>query len=113
MPTDAALIDRLLADVSSKYRVDPTRVVVHGCESGGSIAFLSAFNNRESIRAVAAVEAAPMIAPPENDPPHRLAVYVASAAKSPFAMPIEWAVATMRQMKIPVVVKSWALRRAI
>ncbi len=58
------------------------------------------------IRAVAAVEAAPLTPPPENDPAHRLAVYVASAAKSPFAKLIELAVATMRQEKIPVVVKS-------
>ena len=106
MPTDVALVDRLLADVSSKYRVDPTRVVVHGHESGGSIGFLAAFNNRELIRAVAAVEAAPLTPPPENDPAHRLAVYVASAAKSPFAKLIELAVATMSQEKIPVVVKS-------
>jgi len=106
MPGDVALVDRLLADVNSKYHVDPARVVVHGHEGGGSMAFLSAFHNRESIRAVAAVEAAPMSPPPENDPPHRLAIYIASAAKSPSAAPIEWTVTMMRQMKIPVVVKS-------
>jgi serine protease Do len=106
MPNDMALVDRLLVDVSSKYHIDPARVVVHGYEGGGSLAFLSAFRNRESIRAVAAVEAAPMGPPPENDPPHRLAVYVASAAKSPSAGAIQASAATMRQMKIPVVVKS-------
>jgi len=105
-PGDVALVDRLLADVNSRYHVDPARVVVHGYEGGGSVAFLSAFHNRELIRAVAAVEAAPITPPPENDPPHRLAVYLASAAKSPSAAPIEWAVTAMRQMKIPVVVKS-------
>ena len=47
-----------------------------------------------------------MSPPPENDPPHRLAVYVASASKSPSAGPIQSATVTMRQMKIPVVVKS-------
>ncbi len=106
MATDVALIDRLLADVNSKHHVDPARVVVHGYESGGSIAFLSAFNNREMIRAVAAVEAAPMSMPPENEPLHRLAVYIASSPKSPSAAPIDWAVTTMRQMKFPVVAKS-------
>ena len=34
------------------------------------------------IRAVAAVEAAPAAQPPENDPLHRLAVYVATASNS-------------------------------
>ena len=105
MATDTALVDRLLTEVNSKYQVDPARVVVHGYESGGSIALLSAFNNRESIRAVAAVEAAPLTPPLENEPLHRLAIYVASAAKSPWAAAIERAVATMRQMKFPVVVK--------
>ena len=51
--------------------------------------------------------------PPENDPLRRLAVYMASAAKLPSAVPIEWAVSTMRQMKIPVVVKSLGTQRAI
>jgi poly(3-hydroxybutyrate) depolymerase len=105
MPTDAALIDRLLTDVNSKYHVDPARVAVHGHEAGGSIAFLSAFNNRELIRAVAAVEAAPVTPPPENEPLHRLAVYVASAAKSPLAPMIGVAVTALRQEKFPVVAK--------
>jgi poly(3-hydroxybutyrate) depolymerase len=95
----------LLGEVKSRYRVDAARVVVHGHESGGWLAFLSAFRNREMIRAVAVVEAAPMGSPPENDPAHRLAVYVASAEKSPSAVPIELSVAAMREMKIPVVVK--------
>ena len=104
-PTDATLIDRLLADVTSKYHVDPARIVLHGYESGGSMALMSAFNNRETIRAVAAVEAALAAPPAENEPLRRLAIYVASAAKSPLAVPIERAVAAMRQEKFPVVVK--------
>jgi serine protease Do len=105
MPTDVALVDRLLAEVKSNYRVDPARVVVYGQESGGWLAFLSAFRNRDMIRAVAAVEAVPMGSPPENDPTHRLAVYVAWATKSSSAVPIDLSVAAMREMRIPVVVK--------
>ena len=59
MPGEAALVDRLLAEVVSTYNVDPARIVVHGHEAGGSLAFLAAFRNRQMIRAVAAVEAAP------------------------------------------------------
>ena len=106
MPGDLALVDRLLADVSSKHQVDSTRVVVHGHEGGGSLAFLSAFQNRNVIRAVAAVEAAPMSPPPANDPSHRLAIYIASSAKSPVAGAIKASVTAMREMKIPVVTKS-------
>ena len=58
-PGEAALVDRLLSQVAATYNVDPARVVVHGYESGGALAFLAAFRNRQMIRAVAAVEAAP------------------------------------------------------
>ncbi len=104
-PTDVALVDRLLAEVGSKYRVDAARVAIHGHEGGGMLALLAAFHNRDRIRAVATVEAAPMAAPPENDPAHRLAVYLASAEKSPSAKTVERSAAKMREMKIPVVVK--------
>lgn len=105
MATDTFLVDRLLADVTSKYRVDPTRIVVHGYETGGSIAFLSAFGNRELIRAVAAVEAMPMIPSFENEPLRRLAAYVGVSSKSPLAAMIEQTVVAMRREKFPVVMK--------
>jgi hypothetical protein len=69
------------------------------------MAFLAAFRNRELIRAAAAVEAAPLGPPPENDPLHWFSVYVASAAKSSAARPIDRAVNLLRQAKIPVTVK--------
>jgi serine protease Do len=104
-PGDTALVDRLLADVMSRYEVDPARVVVHGHQGGGALAFMAAFRNHAAIRAVAAVEAAPTGRPPENDPLHRLAVYVASAGTSQAAKAIQRATAAMRKMRIPVVVK--------
>jgi serine protease Do len=102
---DVALVDRLLLDVAAKHNVDPNRVVVHGYQDGGTLAFLSAFHNRDAIRAVAAVEAAPPGSAPDNDPLHRLAVYVASARKSPSGGQMERALQGIREMKIPVVVK--------
>ena len=70
------------AQVALTYSVDPVRVVVHGYESGGSLAFAAALRNRQMIRAVAAVEAAPAGQPPESDPLDRFSVYMATAAKS-------------------------------
>jgi serine protease Do len=104
-PGELDLVDRLLAQISAAYAVDPARVVVCGHEGGGTLAFLAAFNNREAFRAAAVVEAAPMGRPPENDPLHRLAIYIASAAKSPAARPIEQAAAAMRKMMIPITMK--------
>ena len=88
-PTEAALVDRLLTEVASRYSVDPTRIVVHGYEGGGSLAFLAAQRNPDMIRAVAAVEASPAGTLPESDPVHRLAVYMAWSDKSSSARPIE------------------------
>jgi len=105
VPGEAALVDRLLAEIASKYDVDPARVVVHGHESGGALAFLVAFRNRAVVRAVAAVEAAPPGAPPENDPAHRLAIYVAWSEKSRVARPLQQALAKFERMKIPVTAK--------
>jgi serine protease Do len=104
-PDEAALVDHLLTEICGKYAVDPARVTVHGYESGGNLAFLAAFRNREAIRAVAAVEALPTSPPPENEPSHRLAIYLALAGKSklqPMSEPVQ---ATLRKLKIPVVSK--------
>ncbi len=103
---DLALVDRLLTEVAVTYRVDPARVVVHGYQGGGSLAFSAAAQNPDAIRAIAAVEAAPSIAPPENDPLHRLAVYLGRADKSERARAIEAAVAEFRKMKLPITVKN-------
>ncbi len=106
MPGEARLVDRLLLEVASIYQVDPARIVVHGQEAGGSLAFAAAFGNREMIRAVAAVEAVPAVRPPENDPLRRLAVYLATASNSRVARAVESALAAFRQERIPVTVKN-------
>jgi pimeloyl-ACP methyl ester carboxylesterase len=103
---EAGLVDRLLLEVAAAYHVDPARVVVCGQERGGTLAFVAAFRNREMIRAVAAVEAAPAARPPENDPVRRLAVYLATAHGSPIARAVESALAAFRQERIPVTAKN-------
>ena len=105
-PGEAGLIDRLLLEVVSAYHVDPARIVVGGQAGGGSLAFLAAFHNRETIRAVAAVEATPAARPPENDPLRRFAVYVATAHGSGVTRAAESALAAFRQERIPVTVKN-------
>jgi serine protease Do len=106
LPGEAALVDRLLGQVATTYHVDPARVVVHGFESGGTLAFQVGFRNREAITAVAAVEAVPAGEAPENEPLGRLAVYLAAAGKSRLARSVESATAAMRKAKIPVTVRN-------
>ena len=75
----------MIHQVESMYRVDAARVAVCGCRSGGTLACLLAFHDRQAVRAAAMIDASPSGAPPESDPLHRLALYLAVAEKSPHA----------------------------
>ncbi len=61
-PRDVELVNHLIAQIEGKYNVDPLRVVVHGYETGGTLASFVALRNREIIRAMAVVDA-PLIGP--------------------------------------------------
>ena len=104
-PGEVALVEKLLEQIRSTYTVDPTRVVVHGHEGGGTLAFLVAFSHHEQVRAAAVVDAPLAGRPPENDPLHRLAVYLTTAKKSRHVEAVKQATALLRQMKIPVTLK--------
>ena len=80
-------------------------MAVHGYEGGGSMAFLAAFRNRDAIRAVAAVEAAPLGPPPETIRCIGWRSMSAASDKSPKSRAIAKAVAAIREKKIPVIVK--------
>jgi len=104
-PAEITLVKKLLDDVTSTYTIDPTRVVIHGHEGGGTLACMVAFSNRELVRAVAIVDAPVAARPPENDPLHRLAIYVTVAKKSRHAAAVKAATKRLREMKVPVTVK--------
>ncbi|MFI5387521.1 MAG: hypothetical protein ACHQ50_15540, partial [Fimbriimonadales bacterium] len=109
-PLESALIPKLLAAVQSKYTVDTSRIVVHGYESGGELAYLCGFRDRETFAAVAAVEAPLRMlmgaALPESDPEHRLAFYCARADKSSASGPIRTTIDKLRKLQYPVTVKN-------
>jgi serine protease Do len=104
-PGEAALIEKLIGQVKGAYQVDPMRVVLFGRDSGAGLAYNAAFRNRELYRAVASLDAAPMIPPPESDPVHHLAVYVAAAKNSKQAQAIEAAAKGLRAQGVPVTQK--------
>ena len=103
---EVTLIERLLEEIEKTYTVDAARVVVHGQEGGGTLAYLIAFRRRELVRAVAAVDGPLEGSAPENEPAHRLAFYLAKAEKSPSAGRVDETVARLRKMNYPVTVKS-------
>ena len=92
------------------YRVDAARMAVCGCGSGGTLACLLAFHDRQAIRAAAMIDASPSGTPPESDPLRRLAIYLAVAEKSPHAAAAARLIDQARAQKIPVTVKSLGAR---
>jgi serine protease Do len=102
--TELDFIRRALDDVVAKYHIDRNRIVAAGQEGGGAMAFLLAQNNRDWIRAVAAVDGAmpagSQVLP--NDPVARLAFYIASSEKSPAKNAIEATVDALQSEKYPV-----------
>ena len=97
-------IDQLLDQIDSTYGVDRTRIVTHGYQGGGSMAFIEALGNRDMIRAVAAVEAIMMGKLPQNEPTRRLAIYLASSEKSNLAPMIKRVADAFGKAKFPVTV---------
>ena len=69
------------------YSIDPTRVVLHGYQAGGAMAYYVAFLHRDVARGVVPV-AAPLptrLGKPATDPVQPLAVYSVSSEKSDVA----------------------------
>lgn len=98
---------RLLDELSRLYTTDPARIVVHGHEGGGAMAYLVGLSNPDVVRGVAVVDA-PLprqIQPPETDPVHRLAFYTTLASKSEQTAAIEAGIKRLRELKYPLTVK--------
>ncbi len=102
---EANYIEKLLGQVKAAYTVDLTRVVVYGRDTGASLAMVSAFRNRELIRAAAVIDAGSMLPPPEIDPGHRLAIYFGTAKSSTQAQLVKITLDRLKAAKIPVTEK--------
>jgi serine protease Do len=102
--TEADYVARVLAAVTKTYNVDPARVVLHGYQAGGAMAYLVGLRDREHVAAVAAIDAPlpSMLELPENDPLRRLAVFTASSDQSRFADRIAAGVEELKTAKYPV-----------
>ncbi|MEX2112759.1 MAG: trypsin-like peptidase domain-containing protein [Pirellulales bacterium] len=103
-PPDVRIVRRMLDEVIKSYHVDPARVVVHGHEGGGALAYLFGMTNPDVVRAIAAVDAPlPRLAqPPEPDPLNRLAIYTTLATKSPLTDAVTAGIERLRALKYPL-----------
>lgn len=108
--TDVEFIRKTMDEVIKDYQIDRTRIVVHGYQAGGAIAFVTTFGNRDLVRGVAAVGASvpARTRPPANDPAERLAIYMANEPKSQLAARNQAVVKALREMRYPVVTRETA-----
>ena len=105
-PTEARFVRRALEELQKNYTTDPARVVIHGHQGGGAMAYLVGLLNPDVFRAIAAVDAPlPRLAQvPASDPTHRLAFYTTLASKSENAAAVEATIKKLREAKYPVTV---------
>src|SRR5690606_12934833 len=54
-PTELALVRKTIEQLRGRYQIDAQRIVVHGTEAGGAMAYLAALTERDLIRGVAPV----------------------------------------------------------
>lgn len=100
---DMPFVVKAIANIQQQYTIDDTRVVVHGQQSGGAMAFALGFGQRDLVRAVAVIDAPLRVRPPSNEPLQPLAIYSAAIEKSASAVRIRKGVKALRDQRYPLV----------
>ncbi|MGC4004351.1 MAG: hypothetical protein QM811_15050 [Pirellulales bacterium] len=88
----------------SKYNVDRARIAVAGRDGGGAMAWLMAFQQRDLIRGVLAIDS-PLpggMKTPANEPVNRLAILVAAPDQGPFGARYGQLIKALREQMYPV-----------
>ena len=103
-PTEIDFVRKTIDQVASNYRIDRTRVVVHGYQAGGTLAYMLAFSHLDMVRAVAAVDAAlpRLLRPPATDPLLRLSIFMTTSQDSKLTERIKSSASQLRELKYPV-----------
>lgn len=102
---DAAFIKKAIDDVAAHYNVDGSRVAITGYSASGSMAWLTALANSDTIRAVVAIEA-PLPAAlklAEAEPATRRWFWISSSTKSPQRSAIAATSKRFAAAKLPLV----------
>ena len=101
---EAEFIRKTIDKVINSYSVDTNRVVVGGNQTGGTMAFLTSFQNREIVRGIC-VQDAPFprsVATLESDPANRLAFYLIASEKSDGKEKMQNMEKAIQQLNFPV-----------
>ncbi len=102
---EVEVVRRFLEMVFTEHPVDPRRVAVGGYQLGGTLAYAFAFQHRERVRGVAAVQASSPHGVPlrGNDPDHRLEFVSSRVEPSPSANAMRRDIERFRKMRFPVI----------
>ena len=107
LPTEIDFIRKTLDEVISKYKIDRTRIVGCGHQTGGAMALLTAFSHRTLIRAVAVTDATlpGRVQIPANDTIERLALSLTVAEKFDGAARVQEQVKRLQELRYPVILR--------
>ncbi len=102
--SELEFITKAANDVIGKYNIDRARIATIGQDGGGNMAWLLAFQQRDLVRGVAAINALVPTGtkPPATDPLRRLYVLQASPVKGPAAIKFNELTKTLRELFYPV-----------
>ena len=106
LPTEVDFVRKTIDQMVGRYRIDASRIVMHGREGGASMAYLVAFSQRDAVRGVVA-EDAPLplgLRQPVNEPLQSLAVLATVAEQSRLQARITAGLERLREQKFPVTV---------
>ncbi|MBX3412081.1 MAG: PDZ domain-containing protein [Pirellulales bacterium] len=104
-PADLEFMSKAIEALRANYAIDATRLAVAGEKTGGTAAFVLAFQARDAVRAVGAIDCPLMAKLTDHEPLRPLSIYLASASQTPFAAAQTKAIAKLREMKFPVTVQ--------
>lgn len=102
--TDAEFVRKVIDQVSQDYAIDPARVAIAGRQSGGAIAYLTAFGNAEVVRGVVPVEVGipQRVQIPETDPINPIYIATSAADGKPVAAAAQASIKRLDDLKYPL-----------
>jgi poly(3-hydroxybutyrate) depolymerase len=104
--TDAEFVRKVIDQMAKDYSIDAARVVVVGRQSGGAIAYLTAFANAEVVRGVVPLEVGipQRVQVPETDPVNPIYIAISDSAGKPVAAAVEASIKKLGEAKYPVTI---------
>lgn len=99
--SETAVVRKMIDRMAQGYTIDPLRTVIIGAESGGGLGYLIAFENRDVLAGIVAINA-PLprgASVPDNDPLSFLEIIAMHTPKTPLAEPIAAQIEAMEKLK--------------